>query len=201
MRSRKCSSVDSNRKGHLQSKGEENPRKPDCVYFPPTEKGKRVPSPVSLLRFVYDETEAKTFYLEASDIIEEVARFVSEHVAGVIETDTVRVEPYSKHQTEFLLAEQNPFLSLSNTQSVVQALPEGIAEVSIVRQKKTTSAIVTKKKHRNFVDWFLIIEECRCEDRWPATRNFPTRRKEAALPRPFSQKEFLFDPETTQGTP
>ncbi|OIR56466.1 MAG: uncharacterized protein A8A55_2786, partial [Amphiamblys sp. WSBS2006] len=48
------------------------PNKLCSVYFRCDTRDKRVPSPVSLLRFVYDETEARKRYPNAEDIAEEV---------------------------------------------------------------------------------------------------------------------------------
>ncbi|OIR55590.1 MAG: uncharacterized protein A8A55_3664, partial [Amphiamblys sp. WSBS2006] len=56
------------------------------VYFRCDAKDNYVPSPVSLLRFVYDETEARKRYPNAEDIAEEVARFIADHA----EVDTER---------------------------------------------------------------------------------------------------------------
>ncbi|OIR55699.1 MAG: uncharacterized protein A8A55_3556, partial [Amphiamblys sp. WSBS2006] len=49
------------------------------VYFRYNTRDKCAPSPVSLLRFVYDETEAKTLYPNTRDIAEEVARFIAKY--------------------------------------------------------------------------------------------------------------------------
>ncbi|OIR56281.1 MAG: uncharacterized protein A8A55_2973, partial [Amphiamblys sp. WSBS2006] len=62
------------------------PNKLCSVYFRCDAKDNCVPSPVSLLRFVYDETEARKRYPNARDIAEEVARFIADHA----EVDTER---------------------------------------------------------------------------------------------------------------
>ncbi|OIR56749.1 MAG: uncharacterized protein A8A55_2500 [Amphiamblys sp. WSBS2006] len=49
------------------------------VYFSCDARNKYTRSPVSLLRFVYDETEARTRYPNVRDIAEEVARFIAKY--------------------------------------------------------------------------------------------------------------------------
>ncbi|OIR55589.1 MAG: uncharacterized protein A8A55_3665, partial [Amphiamblys sp. WSBS2006] len=56
-----------------------SPNRLSSVLFTPFTRDKTVPSPVSPLRFAYDETEAKKHCQEARDIAGEVARFLAEH--------------------------------------------------------------------------------------------------------------------------
>ncbi|OIR56339.1 MAG: uncharacterized protein A8A55_2916, partial [Amphiamblys sp. WSBS2006] len=56
------------------------------VYFRYDARDKCTRSPVSLLRFVYDETEARKRYPNARDTAEEVARFIADNT----EVDTDR---------------------------------------------------------------------------------------------------------------
>ncbi|OIR56701.1 MAG: uncharacterized protein A8A55_2547, partial [Amphiamblys sp. WSBS2006] len=77
------------------------------VYFRCDARDKRVPAPVSLLRFVYDETEAKAHYPNAKDIAGEVAGFIAKHAT----IDTKR---------------RLFFVSFANDVSPVQTVPKGI---------------------------------------------------------------------------
>ncbi|OIR56826.1 MAG: uncharacterized protein A8A55_2424, partial [Amphiamblys sp. WSBS2006] len=149
------------------------------VYFRYAARYNCVPSPVSLLRFVYDETEAKTCYPNAIYIAEEVARFVTKHP----EVDTER---------------KLFFVSFADDVSPVQAIPEGIAEVSILRTKENNIDYLYKKEreHGNFFDSFLIAEECKHEDKGknPRIKNIPVKRKEAVLLLSFlAAKEIQLD--------
>ncbi|OIR57038.1 MAG: uncharacterized protein A8A55_2209, partial [Amphiamblys sp. WSBS2006] len=87
---------------------ETSPNRLRSVLFTPVAKDKTVPSPVSLLRFLYDETEAKTRCQEDSDIVREVARFLTEHATVDTRTGTVRVESQNT-QTMFQLTERKLF--------------------------------------------------------------------------------------------
>ncbi|OIR56641.1 MAG: uncharacterized protein A8A55_2611, partial [Amphiamblys sp. WSBS2006] len=142
------------------------PNKLCSVYFRCDTKDNCVPSPVSLLRFVYDETEAKTHYPNAEDIAEEVAGFIADHVT----VDTER---------------KLFFVSFADEASPVQAVPEGIAEVSFVRPEESNINYFYEKEreHGNIFDDFLIAEECKYEDKKKTLRikNIPAKRKEAAL--------------------
>ncbi|OIR56610.1 MAG: uncharacterized protein A8A55_2642, partial [Amphiamblys sp. WSBS2006] len=149
------------------------------VYFRCDTRDKRVPSPVSLLRFVYDETEAKTHYPNAEDIAEEVARFIADHA----EVDTER---------------KLFFVSFADDVSPVQAVPEGISEVSVVGSKESSIDYLYKKEkeHGNIFDRFLVVEECKREDKKkpPIIKNIPAKRKEAALLLSFlAANEFRLD--------
>ncbi|OIR56603.1 MAG: uncharacterized protein A8A55_2648 [Amphiamblys sp. WSBS2006] len=128
------------------------------VYFTPDARDKRAP----LLRFVYDETEAKAHYPSAEDITEEVAGFI---------TDRAEVD------TELKLF----FVSFADDMSPVQAVPEGIAEVSVLRAKENSIDYLYKKekKHGNIFDRFLIAEECKYEDKGKAPRikNIPEKKR------------------------
>ncbi|OIR55986.1 MAG: uncharacterized protein A8A55_3270, partial [Amphiamblys sp. WSBS2006] len=97
------------------------------VYFRCDAKDNCVPSPVSLLRFVYDETEARKRYPNARDIAEEVARFIADHA----EVDTER---------------KLFFVSFADDVSPVQAVPEGIAEVSVLGPEKSNIDYLYKKE-------------------------------------------------------
>ncbi|OIR57085.1 MAG: uncharacterized protein A8A55_2162 [Amphiamblys sp. WSBS2006] len=136
------------------------------VYFASDARDNYVPSPVSLLRFVYDETEAKTRYPNARDIAEEVSSFIAKHA----EVDTER---------------KLFFVSFANDVSPVQAVPEDIAEVFVLRIKENNIDYLYKKEkeHRNIFDRFLIAEEYMCGKKIKNTRikNFPAKRKEAVL--------------------
>ncbi|OIR56448.1 MAG: uncharacterized protein A8A55_2806, partial [Amphiamblys sp. WSBS2006] len=158
------------------------PNRLSSVYFGYAARNKCVPSPVSLLRFVYDETEAKAHYPNAKDIAEEVARFITKRAT----IDTKR---------------RLFFVSFANDVSPVQAVPEGIAEVSVVgpNENKIDYLYKKEKEHGNLFDNFLIAEECKSEDKKkkPRIKNIPAKRKEAALLLSFlAAKEFLLDPET-----
>ncbi|OIR58403.1 MAG: uncharacterized protein A8A55_0808 [Amphiamblys sp. WSBS2006] len=152
------------------------------VYFRYDSRDKRVPSPVSLLRFVYDETEAKTRYTDARDITEEVARLIADHA----EVDTER---------------RLFFVSFADDVSSVQAVPKGIAEVSVLRTKESKIEYFYKKEkeHGNIFDSFLIAEEFKRGDnkKTPIIKNMPEKRKEAVLLLSFlAEKEFQFDLKT-----
>ncbi|OIR56099.1 MAG: uncharacterized protein A8A55_3157, partial [Amphiamblys sp. WSBS2006] len=149
------------------------------VYFRYDARNKCTRSPVSLLRFVYDETEAKERYPKARDISEEVARFIADHVT--IDTDRKLF-----------------FVSFADGVSPVQAVPKGIAEVSVVRPEESNIDCLYKKEreHGNIFDRFLIAEECKREDKkkTPRIKNFPAKRKEAVLLLSFlAAKEFRLD--------
>ncbi|OIR57485.1 MAG: uncharacterized protein A8A55_1751 [Amphiamblys sp. WSBS2006] len=148
------------------------------VYFRYDGGDKRV----SLLRFVYDETEAKTRYPNARGIAEEVARFVASHA----EVDTGR---------------KLFFVSFANDVSPLQAVPEGIAEVFVVGSKESSINYYYKKErdHGNIFDRFLVVEECKREDKnkKPRIKNFPEKRKEAVLLLSFlAVKEIQLDLKT-----
>ncbi|OIR57451.1 MAG: uncharacterized protein A8A55_1787 [Amphiamblys sp. WSBS2006] len=152
------------------------------VYFRDDSRDKTVPSPVSLLRFVYDETEAKTRFQEADDTTEEVARFIAKHITA----DTRR---------------KLFFVSFANDVYSVQAVPEGIAEISILRIKENNIDYLYKKEreHGNIFDRFLIAEECKREDKGKTSRinNIQVKRKEAVLLLSFlAEKEFQLDLKT-----
>ncbi|OIR55782.1 MAG: uncharacterized protein A8A55_3472, partial [Amphiamblys sp. WSBS2006] len=152
------------------------------VYFRYAARNKRVPSPVSLLRFVYNETEAKTHYPKARDIAGEVARFIADH---------------AKVDTERKLF----FVSFANDVSPVQAVPEGIAEISVLRTKENKIDYLYKKEkeHENLFDSFLITEEYKREDKDkpPRIKNIPAKTKEAVLLLSFlAAKESQLDLET-----
>ncbi|OIR57945.1 MAG: uncharacterized protein A8A55_1272, partial [Amphiamblys sp. WSBS2006] len=77
------------------------------------------------------------------------------------------------------------FVSFADDVSPVQAVPKGIAEVSVVGSKENKIEYFYKKEreHRNLFDRFLIAEECKREDKEkrPRIKNIPAKRKEAAL--------------------
>ncbi|OIR56693.1 MAG: uncharacterized protein A8A55_2559, partial [Amphiamblys sp. WSBS2006] len=151
------------------------------VYFRYDARDKRVPSPVSLLRFVYDETEAKKHYPNAEDIVGEVARFIADSA----EVDTER---------------KLFFVSFADGVSPVQEIPEGIVVISVLGTKESNIDYLYKKEreHGNIFDRFLIAEECKREDKekTPRIKNFPAKRKEAALLLSFlAKKEFQLNPE------
>ncbi|OIR57129.1 MAG: uncharacterized protein A8A55_2116 [Amphiamblys sp. WSBS2006] len=183
---------------------EETPPNKLCsVLFTPVARDKTVPSPVSLLRFLYDGTEARTRCQEARDITEEVARFLAEHAIVDTRTGTVRVASQNA-QTVFQMTEQKLFfVSFKNGEFSVQEVPKGTAEVFVLGPKESGIEYLYKKEkeHRNLFDRFLIAEECKHEDRWKNSRilNFPRKRKEAALLLPFlAAKEFQFDLEVAK---
>ncbi|OIR57449.1 MAG: uncharacterized protein A8A55_1788 [Amphiamblys sp. WSBS2006] len=136
------------------------------VYFRYTARDKRVSSPVSFLRFVYDETEAKTCFQESKDIAEEVTRFIAGHVT----VDTERK----------LL-----FVPFTGDVSPVQAVPEGIAGISILNVEENSIDYCYKieKEHGNIFDRFLVVEECKREEKGktPRIKSIPAKRKEAVL--------------------
>ncbi|OIR58412.1 MAG: uncharacterized protein A8A55_0803 [Amphiamblys sp. WSBS2006] len=149
------------------------------VYFRYAARDKTVQSPVSLLRFVYDETEAKTHYPNARDIPEEVARFIANHT----EVDTER---------------RLFFVSFADDVSPVQAVPKGIAEVSVLTVEENNIEYCYKKEreHGNIFDRFLITEECKGEEKKKTSRikNIPAKKKEAILLLSFlAAKEFRLD--------
>ncbi|OIR56052.1 MAG: uncharacterized protein A8A55_3202 [Amphiamblys sp. WSBS2006] len=160
---------------------EASPSRLCSVLFTPVAKDKTVLSTVSLLRFVYDETEARTHRQEARDIAGEVARFLAEHVIVDTQEDTVRVESQNT-QTMFQLTGQKLFFVSFKNGDSVQAVPEGVAEVSVLGKKENNSVEYLYKKekeHGNLFDSFLITEECKYEGRWKGSRirNFPAKRK------------------------
>ncbi|OIR57125.1 MAG: uncharacterized protein A8A55_2117 [Amphiamblys sp. WSBS2006] len=91
------------------------------------------------------------------------------------------------------------FVSFRNGELSVQAVPEGIAEVSVLGVKENNSIEYLYKKekeHGNLFDSFLIAEECKREDsrKTQRIRNIPRKRKEAALLLSFlAAKEFRLD--------
>ncbi|OIR56307.1 MAG: uncharacterized protein A8A55_2947 [Amphiamblys sp. WSBS2006] len=106
-------------------------KQPNClcsVYFASDAGDKRVLSPVSLLRFVYDETEAKARYPNTKDISEEVAGFIAKH----IEVDTDR---------------RLFFVSFAGAASPVQAVPEGIVMLLMCAHGKCASPPVIKDSY------------------------------------------------------
>ncbi|OIR56678.1 MAG: uncharacterized protein A8A55_2573 [Amphiamblys sp. WSBS2006] len=178
---------------------ETSPNRLRSVLFTPVARDKTVPSPVSPLRFVYDETEARTHYPEARDIVREVSRFLAEHATVDTETYTVCVESQNT-QTVFQLTEHKLFfVSFPNSELSVQEVPEGIADVSVFGKKENNNVEYLYKKekeHGNLFDSFLITEERKREDRWKiqTIKNFPGKRKEAALLLSFlAEKEFQID--------
>ncbi|OIR56243.1 MAG: uncharacterized protein A8A55_3011 [Amphiamblys sp. WSBS2006] len=136
------------------------------VYFRCDARDNCAPSPVSLLRFVYDETEARKRYPNAEDIAEEVAGFIADHVT----VDTER---------------KLFFVSFASAVSSVQAVPKGIAEVSVVGPEESNIDYLYKKEkeHGSIFGRFLVVEECKREDKKkpPRIKNIPAKRKEAAL--------------------
>ncbi|OIR56196.1 MAG: uncharacterized protein A8A55_3058, partial [Amphiamblys sp. WSBS2006] len=149
------------------------------VYFRCDTRDNCALSPVSLLRFVYDETEAKTHYPNARDIAEEVARFIADHA----EVDTER---------------RLFFVSFADEASPVQAVPEGVAEVSVLGPEKSNIDYLYKKEkeHRNIFDRFLVAEDCKNEDKEkrPRIKNLPAKRKETIFLLPFlGEKGFQLD--------
>ncbi|OIR58380.1 MAG: uncharacterized protein A8A55_0837 [Amphiamblys sp. WSBS2006] len=180
-----------------------SPNRLCSVLFTPVAKNKTVPSPVSPLRFVYDETEAKKHCQEARDIAGEVARFLAEHATVDTQAGTVRVASQNT-QTVFKITEQKLFfVSFKNGELSVQEVPEGIAEVSVLGPQKNNIDYLYKKEkeHGNLFDSFLIAEECKHEDRWktPRIRSIPRKRKEAALLLSFfAEKESQLDLEVAK---
>ncbi|OIR56703.1 MAG: uncharacterized protein A8A55_2549 [Amphiamblys sp. WSBS2006] len=149
------------------------------VYFGYAARDKTVPSPVSLLRFVYDETEAKAHYPKARDIAWEVARFIADHA----EVDTER---------------KLFFVSFANDVSPVQAVPEDVAEISVLRTKENKIDYLYKKEkeHGNLFDRFLAVEEPKREDKEKITiiKKMPAKTKEAVLLLSFlAEKESQLD--------
>ncbi|OIR56472.1 MAG: uncharacterized protein A8A55_2779 [Amphiamblys sp. WSBS2006] len=151
------------------------------LFTSDTMRDKCTRSPVSLLRFVYDETEARKRYPNARDTAEEVARFIADNT----EVDTDR--------KLFLV-------SFADEASPVQTVPKGIAEVSVVGPEESNIDYLYKKErdHGNLFDRFLIAEECKYEDKKKTQRikNIPAKRKEAALLLSFlAAKEIQLCPE------
>ncbi|OIR55709.1 MAG: uncharacterized protein A8A55_3545, partial [Amphiamblys sp. WSBS2006] len=110
---------------------------------------------------------------------EEVARFIAKHA----EVDTKR---------------KLFFVSFADDVSLAQAVPEGIAEVSILGPEKNNIDYLYKKEkvHGNLFDRFLIAEECKYEDKGKPQRikNIPAKRKEAVLLLSLlAAKEFQLD--------
>ncbi|OIR56608.1 MAG: uncharacterized protein A8A55_2645, partial [Amphiamblys sp. WSBS2006] len=137
------------------------------VYFRHDARDKCTRSPVSLLRFVYDEA---------------VARFVIKHA----EVDTERKLFFVFFATDIF---------------PVQAVPEGIAEVSVLGPKENSIDYLYKKEreHGNIFDRFLIAEEFKREDKEkiPRIKSFPAKRKETVLLLSFlAAKESQLYPET-----
>ncbi|OIR56262.1 MAG: uncharacterized protein A8A55_2992, partial [Amphiamblys sp. WSBS2006] len=94
------------------------------------------------------------------------------------------------------------FVSFASAVSSVQAVPKGIAEVSVVRPEESNIDYLYKKEkeHGSIFDRFLIAEECKHEDKEkrPRIKNIPAKRKEAALLLSFlAAKEFRLDLEAT----
>ncbi|OIR55916.1 MAG: uncharacterized protein A8A55_3336, partial [Amphiamblys sp. WSBS2006] len=90
------------------------------------------------------------------------------------------------------------FVSFADEASPVQAVPKGIAEVSVVRPEESNIDYLYKKEkeHGSIFDRFLVVEECKREDKdkRPRIKNIPAKRKEAALLLSFlAAKEFQFD--------
>ncbi|OIR56367.1 MAG: uncharacterized protein A8A55_2884, partial [Amphiamblys sp. WSBS2006] len=153
------------------------------VYFGYDARDKRVPSPVSLLRFLYDETEARTRYPKTRDIAEEVARFIANHA----EVDTNR---------------RLFFVSFADEASPVQTVPEGVVVISVLGSKENNIDYLYKKEREygNIFDRFLIAEECKREykKKTPRIKNFPTKREQASLLLSFlAKKEFQLNLEAT----
>ncbi|OIR56308.1 MAG: uncharacterized protein A8A55_2946, partial [Amphiamblys sp. WSBS2006] len=74
-------------------------------------------------------------------------------------------------------------------------VPEGIAEVFVVGSKESSISYYYKKErdHGNIFDRFLVVEECKREDKKKplGIKNFPVKRKEAILLLSFlAEKEF-----------
>ncbi|OIR55820.1 MAG: uncharacterized protein A8A55_3434, partial [Amphiamblys sp. WSBS2006] len=69
--------------------------------------------------------------------------------------------------------------------SSVQAVPKGIAEVSVVGPEESNIDYLYKKEreHGSIFDRFLVVEECKREDKkkTPRIKNIPAKRKETAL--------------------
>ncbi|OIR58401.1 MAG: uncharacterized protein A8A55_0802 [Amphiamblys sp. WSBS2006] len=156
----------------------EQPNTLSSVYFRHDARDKTV----SLLRFVYDETEAKKRYPNTKDIAEEVAMFIADHA----EVDTKR---------------KLFFVSFANDVSPVQTVPEGVAEVSVLNVEESKIDYLYKKEreHGNIFDRFLVVEECKREDKGkiPRIKNFPAKRKEAILLLSFlAAKEIQLDLKT-----
>ncbi|OIR56537.1 MAG: uncharacterized protein A8A55_2719 [Amphiamblys sp. WSBS2006] len=144
---------------------ETSPNRLCSVLFMPVSRDKTAPSSVSLLRFLYDEAEARTRCQEAGDIAREVSSFLAEHAAVDARTGTVWVVSQNT-QAVFQLTEQKMFfVSFQNGELSVQAVPEGIAEVSVPRIKESGIDYLYKKEkeHGNIFDNFLIAEECKRE--------------------------------------
>ncbi|OIR56514.1 MAG: uncharacterized protein A8A55_2739, partial [Amphiamblys sp. WSBS2006] len=116
----------------------------------------------------------------------------------------VRVESQNT-QAVFQLPEQKLFfVSFPNGEFSVQAVPKGIAEVSVLEQKENSIEYIYKKEkdHGSLFDSFLITEECKYEDSWktPIIKNIPRKRKEAALLLPFlAAKGFQLNLEEASG--
>ncbi|OIR55801.1 MAG: uncharacterized protein A8A55_3453, partial [Amphiamblys sp. WSBS2006] len=74
------------------------------------------------------------------------------------------------------------FVSFADEASPVQAVPEGVAEVSVLGPEKNKIEYFYKKEkeHGNIFDRFLIAEECKREDKkkTPRIKNIPAKRKE-----------------------
>ncbi|OIR55887.1 MAG: uncharacterized protein A8A55_3367, partial [Amphiamblys sp. WSBS2006] len=77
------------------------------------------------------------------------------------------------------------FVSFADEASPVQAVPEGVAEVSVLGPEKSNIDYLYKKEkeHGSIFDRFLVAEDCKREDKKkpPRIKNIPAKRKEAAL--------------------
>ncbi|OIR55615.1 MAG: uncharacterized protein A8A55_3639, partial [Amphiamblys sp. WSBS2006] len=77
------------------------------------------------------------------------------------------------------------FVSFADGVSPVQAVPEGVSEVSVLGPEESNINYFYEKErdHGNLFDRFLIAEECKYEDKGkpPIIKNIPAKRKEAAL--------------------
>ncbi|OIR55718.1 MAG: uncharacterized protein A8A55_3536, partial [Amphiamblys sp. WSBS2006] len=102
------------------------------------------------------------------DIAREVSSFLAEHATVDTQAGTVRIVSHNT-QTVFHLTEQKMFfVSFPNGEVSVQAVPEGIAEVSIPGPEEISVIDYLYKKekeHGNLFDSFLIAEECKYGDR------------------------------------
>ncbi|OIR55896.1 MAG: uncharacterized protein A8A55_3359, partial [Amphiamblys sp. WSBS2006] len=90
------------------------------------------------------------------------------------------------------------FVSFADEASPVQTVPEGVAEVSVLGPEENNIDYLYKKEreHGNLFDRFLVVEECKREDKnkTPRIKNLPAKRKEAALLLSFlATKEIRLD--------
>ncbi|OIR56043.1 MAG: uncharacterized protein A8A55_3210 [Amphiamblys sp. WSBS2006] len=119
---------------------ETSPNRLCSVLFTPVAKDKTVPSPVSALRFFYDETEARTHYLR--DIAGEVSRFLAEHAIVDTQENIVRVESQNT-QAVFQLPEQKLFfVSFPNGEFSVQVLAAERARLRSSLEKYSKAAFI-----------------------------------------------------------